>query len=224
MKQYKVLIPARKNSKRLPLKNRKFLADKPLFQYSIEYAMKEGFSASDIIVSSDDEILLDMADKFGVELHQRGEIFSGDYTTSGEVLKNAWQELRLNDSHCVLLQPTNPFRPKKTLLKLLEIMDKQNVESIYTISTLNQKVGKLSKDQTMSPLNYQFGQRSQEMSKFYFENGLIYITSPEMIRNGIVHNESSKTFVVDSPESSVDIDGLNDFLWAEFVFKNILNA
>jgi hypothetical protein len=45
-----------------------------------------------------------------------------------------------------------------------------------------------------------------------------------MIRNGIVHNESSKTFVVDSPESSVDIDGLNDFLWAEFVFKNILNA
>ena len=53
---YIVLIPARKNSKRLKNKNKKLLLNKPLISHSIEYALNY-FSNDQIWVNSDDHEL-----------------------------------------------------------------------------------------------------------------------------------------------------------------------
>tara|TARA_B110000879_G_C11124740_1_gene493379 strand:+ start:958 stop:1110 length:153 start_codon:yes stop_codon:yes gene_type:complete len=45
--KYKVVIPARANSKRLPGKNMKFIGNKTLIQYSIDYALSN-FEANEI--------------------------------------------------------------------------------------------------------------------------------------------------------------------------------
>ena len=54
---FKVIIPARANSKRLPGKNMKVLGGKPLIQHSIDFA-KKGFLNKDIWVNSDDPEVL----------------------------------------------------------------------------------------------------------------------------------------------------------------------
>ena len=56
--KYKVIIPARANSKRLPGKNMKFLGNKPLIQYSIDYALNN-FKADEIWVNSDDKEIIE---------------------------------------------------------------------------------------------------------------------------------------------------------------------
>ena len=65
---YKVIIPARANSKRLPGKNMKVLGGKPLIQYSIDFALNN-FSADSIWVNSNDYQVIEFAKKKELELY-----------------------------------------------------------------------------------------------------------------------------------------------------------
>lgn len=218
---YKVLIPARKNSKRLPAKNKRILDGMPLFMHSVHYAINEGFDKDDIIVSTDDEDISAIADEFGVIVHKRSEQYSGDLTSSGDVLKNVWQQLQLFGNNSILLQPTNPLRPKELLRDSIRMFEDTRAKSLYSVSVLNEKVGYRDEESRFSPINFQLGQRSQDMQKLFFENGLVYITSPDLIDEARVHDLESRTFLVDSICASVDIDDMNDFFWAEFVLKQM---
>ena len=51
------IIPARKGSKRLPGKNKKFLNGRPLINYTIEAAINSGMT-EDIIVTTDDKDII----------------------------------------------------------------------------------------------------------------------------------------------------------------------
>ena len=59
-KKILAIIPAKKNSRRLPGKNMKILIDKPLLQYTIETAKKSRFIDS-ILCSTDDEKILNFS-------------------------------------------------------------------------------------------------------------------------------------------------------------------
>ena len=69
------------------------------------------------------------------------------------------------------------------------------------------------------PTNYTPGQRSQDLEKAYFENGLLYITKSESILEGKVITDDVYPLVCDSLESTVDIDYLEDFVFAESLLK-----
>ena len=62
-----LLIPARGGSKRIPNKNIKFLLDKPLIQYTIDYALKSTIEAR-IIVSTDNQEIANIARQCGAEV------------------------------------------------------------------------------------------------------------------------------------------------------------
>lgn len=220
---YKVIIPARRNSKRLPGKNKLPLNGIPLFMHSVHYAINEGFDKDDIIVTTDDEDISAIADEFGVIVHKRSEQYSGDLISSGDVLKNVWQHLQLFGNNSILLQPTSPVRPKNLLNDSIRIFEKTKAESLYSVSVLSEKVGHRDEESHFTPINFQLGQRSQDMQKLFFENGLVYITSSGLIKEAKVHNIESRTILVDSICATVDIDDLNDFLWADFVLKQMNN-
>ena len=58
------IIPARGGSKRIPGKNIKDFLGKPLIAYSIESALNSKVF-SDVIVSTDDEMIANVAREFG---------------------------------------------------------------------------------------------------------------------------------------------------------------
>ena len=61
------IIPARGGSKRIPRKNIKIFAGKPMISYAIEAARSSALFEK-IIVSTDDQEIAEMAVKFGAEV------------------------------------------------------------------------------------------------------------------------------------------------------------
>lgn len=217
---YKIIIPARANSKRLPKKNMKILGDKPLIQYSIDFALNN-LSADSIWVNSDDQKIIEFAKKKGVRTLLRPNDLATDYTSTVDVLKfqvNYFKEQNIDCDAIILLQPTNPFREDNLLKEAIEEFEESKRNSLATFSISEKKLGKIE-GSFFKPTNYIPGQRSQDLEKSYFENGLLYITKLESILAGKVITEDVYPLVCNTIKSSVDIDFMQDFIFAESLLK-----
>ena len=222
--KYKVIIPARANSKRLPRKNMKFLGNKPLIQHSIDYALNN-FKADEVWVNSDDKEIIEFANKKGVNTLVRPDVLGLDLTPTVDVLKfqiNYFKKKKIECNSIILLQPTNPFRNKDLLSQAIKKFESSNRNSLATFSIYEKKLGKINND-FYRPTNYLPGQRSQDIEKTYFENGLLYIIKCESILLGEIITEDVYPFVCYDAGSKVDIDYLEDFIYAEMLLKSKIN-
>ena len=217
---YKVVIPARANSKRLPGKNMKFLGNKPLIQYSIDYALSY-FNSNEIWVNSDDKKILKFAEKKGIRTLLRPGYLADDFTSTSDVLKfqiKYFMDQEIDCDAIVLLQPTNPFRENDLLKESIKKFQECNRNSLATFSVSEKKLGKIENN-FFKPSNYKFGMRSQDLQKSYFENGLLYITKTDSILLGKIITDDVYPLICNTLDSKVDIDYLEDFLFAESVLK-----
>jgi len=217
---YKVVIPARANSKRLPGKNMKLLGGVPLIEHSIRYALAH-FSNQDVWVNSDDARVIEYAVKRGVKTLDRPSFLGSDETTSSDVLKfqlEYFDSLDINCDAIILMQPTNPFRNHDLINNALQLFEESRSNSLVTFSVLEKKVGSLQEGRFL-PLNYTFGQRSQNIQSYYYENGLLYITKSASIRKGEIVTSDAVPLVRESIYETIDIDYLHDFIYAESLMK-----
>lgn len=212
------IIPARGNSKRLPDKNIKPLADLPLIAHSITYAKQQEFIDS-IYVSTDDKKIKAVALNYGAQVIDRPDVLSGDLEPTYTAIKHVLQSINLNIDNVVLLQPTNPLRPKTLLADALKVFNAKKVDSLFTVSPHHQKLGKINKDQ-FKPCNYEYGQRSQDLEPLYFENGLLYIAKANLILNNAIISQSAYPFIVNHTFAHVDIDTQEDLDYAEYLIQN----
>ena len=112
------IIPARGQSKRIPRKNIKLMLNKPIISWVIEEAIHSGIF-DDIVVSTDDEEIANVAKSFGAEVpFIRPESLSDDFTPTVPVIAHAIQEcIKLNwkfDFVCCIY-PCCPFLEGKDL-------------------------------------------------------------------------------------------------------------
>jgi CMP-N-acetylneuraminic acid synthetase len=217
---YKIIIPARANSKRFPEKNMKVLGDKPLIQYSIDFALNH-FSADSIWVNSDDQHIIEFAKQKGIRTLLRPDDLATDYTSTVDVLKfqvNYFKEQNIACDAIILLQLTNPFREDDLLKIAIKKFKESKRNSLATFSVSEKKLGKIENN-FFKPINYLPGQRSQDLDKSYFENGLLYITKCDSILAGKVITDDVFPLVCYNLESTVDIDYLEDFVFAESLLK-----
>lgn len=208
------IIPARGGSKRLPNKNIRLLNGIPLLSYSIEYAQENTHLIDEIIVTTDDEKIKEFALKKGVQVIDRPLELSKDTSTTVSALKHVLENLQESYEDVILLQPTNPLRPKELLEEAYSQFIKGTHSSLFTVSRNEQKFGKII-DNTFIPFNYEIGQRSQDLDPLYYENGLLYISKARLILENSIIGEDNFPFIVDHPYAKVDIDTLEDFNYAE---------
>ena len=223
---YKVIIPARANSKRLPGKNMKVLGGKPLIQYSIDFALNN-FSTDSIWVNSNDYQVIEFAKKKGIRTLLRPADLATDHSSTLDVLKfhvNYFKEHNIYCDAIILLQPTNPFRDKELLTIAIDKFESSNRNSLSTFSLHEKKIGEI-KNNFFKPTNYFPGQRSQDLEKSYFENGLLYITKCNSILEENIITKDVYPLICNNLEATIDIDYLEDFLFAEslLTIKNIKN-
>lgn len=220
MLKFVSLIPARGGSKRLPGKNIRILNGKPLICHSIEYSLKNPRVAG-TFVSTDSEDIKTISSKTGAQIINRPAELSGDHATSAAVMKHAVQYLLENGvefDYVVLLQATNPLRPKGLLDEAIGIIEKGENDSLFTVNRSEKKLGKII-DGKFVPWNYKFGMRSQDMDPLYYENGLLYITKKELLLQEIIEGPTAYPFVVNHPYGEVDIDTVEDFHYAEYMIN-----
>jgi CMP-N-acetylneuraminic acid synthetase len=216
------IIPARGGSKRLPQKNIKLLGGIPLIAHSILYAKANSDIINEIYVSTDDDEIKNVALQFGAKVIDRPKSLSGDFEPTVSALKNVLQQIDEEIENIILLQPTNPLRPENLLKDAFKYYQKNQQDSLFTVTRNHQKFGKIE-DKKFIPFNYEIGQRSQDLEPLFFENGLLYISKAKLILGDKIISENAFPFLVDSVFANVDIDTEYDFYYAEYLFKKYNN-
>jgi len=119
-------IIARGGSQRVPNKNIRLLAGKPLLAYSIEGAKRSRY-VERVIVSTDSEAITNVALKAGAEVPFRrpAEISQG-HSTELQAMEHALGWLKDNEGYepelVVLLRPTSPFRTTATIDRAIDLL------------------------------------------------------------------------------------------------------
>lgn len=213
------IIPARGGSKRLPFKNTLLLGKYPLLVHSILFAQDNSEIIDEIYVSTDDEKIKKIALQYGAKVIDRPENLSGDLEPTVSALKHVLESIETKVQNVVLLQATNPLRPRDLLKQAFEVYQKGNHDSLFTVSRNHQKLGKIH-DNTFHPFNYTIGQRSQDVEPLFFENGLLYITKAAIIRDDKIISKNAFPYIVNHIFANVDIDTQNDLDYAEYLNSN----
>ena len=211
------IIPARGGSKRLPEKNVKLIDEIPLLALSILYAQANSEIIDEIYVSTDDRNIKNIALKYGAKVIDRPEDISGDNEPTISALKHVLENIDSDVENVILLQPTNPLRPENLLKEAFEVYKKGNYSSLFTVSRNHQKFGKIIDDRFI-PYNYEIGQRSQDLSPLYFENGLLYITKASLVHENIIISEEAFPLVIDHIFANADIDTQEDFDYTTYLY------
>lgn len=218
--KYITIIPARGGSKRFPKKNIQVLNGIPLICHSIEYSLNNP-RVIETYVSTDSAEIKKISTDSGAIVVDRPVELADDYTTSASVMKHSVEYLirkGVDFDYVILLQVTNPLRPKELLDQAIDIIETGHYDSLFTVSRSEKKLGKII-DGRFIPWNYTFGMRSQDMEPLYYENGLLYITSKELLLQGIIEGKDAYPLVIDHPFGEVDIDTKKDFEYAKFIIN-----
>jgi len=210
------IIPARGGSKRLPNKNSLLLGGIPMIAHSIHFAKDNHINK--IVVSTDDASIKETALQYGAEVIDRPIALATDISPTMDTLKHVMKNVEGHYDYVVVVQPTNPLRPKNLMQEALKRMKEGNFDSLMTVSRNEQKFGKITNN-IFVPFNYSIGQRSQDLEPLYYENGLLYIVKTALILEGKLLGEHHLPFIVNHPYAKVDIDTQEDFDYAEYLLQ-----
>jgi CMP-N,N'-diacetyllegionaminic acid synthase len=222
-KKYLAVILARGGSKRLPGKNIKNLKGKPLIAYTILSASKCKY-LDEIIVSSDDQKILDVSKKYCVKTIKRPKYLANDDAKSFDALKHVLKN-NPNFDFVVLLQPTSPLRNEKHIYKAIELLEKKNAKAIISVckseqSLLNHNISlKNFSLQDLFKKNF-LKKNTQDFKDHYKLNGAIYICEIKKFlkEKSLFLKKSIYAFEMHR-EESIDIDTKFDFEIAKTLIK-----
>lgn len=103
------IIPARGGSKRIPRKNVRLFAGRPMIEHSIATAREADLFAR-IVVSTDDSEIADVAIRAGAEVPAlRPAHLSDDHATTSDVLVHALTDLAPGATHACCIYATAPL-------------------------------------------------------------------------------------------------------------------
>ena len=244
-----IVIPARKNSKRLKNKNFKDFHGFPLFEWSIAAGLflKHQLGGSrkiSVICSSDDHQILDLIKKkyiSNVYAIQRSAKLSDDKAILSDVIIDCIHRLADEGMICVddylggsfiLLQPTSPIRLKTDLVNFCsQIRDLGDYHSVVSVNRRYKVIKDVYKIINKGEVNSDFsigfiGQKlitwkDIENNNTAFVDGSLYSGSVSMLKEkGFMPEAKTLAFPL-SIDNSIDIDTEEDFKDALLLIKKL---
>jgi CMP-N,N'-diacetyllegionaminic acid synthase len=178
------VVVGRKNSKGLPGKNMKSFNGLPLVEWTMRQA-KDSRCLTRVIVSSDDDEILALGEKYGfVSIERPAELATDDAPIGAAILEALIRsQIELEDSDViVLLEPTSPLRPKGFIDECVTKFLASNANSSVSIGLSNSQhpLFSLVRKANGELLRYD-GQdlryiRRQELEDVHFLDGSFYST------------------------------------------------
>ena len=210
----KALIAARSGSLRVQNKNIRPFAGSTLLEVKIEQ-LKRIKNIDGIVVNSNDDEILDMSSKFGVETIKRDPYYASNTVSMSDVYKNMAENMDCDV--IVYANCTNPLIEDKTIWDIIEFYkDHDEYDSVNSAHLIKEF---LFKDNL--PINYdlRFQPRSQDLPDIYALNFAVSVISKQrMIECKNVVGVKPYIFKIDEVEAT-DIDNQIDFDFAEFIFS-----
>jgi N-acylneuraminate cytidylyltransferase len=220
------LIPARGGSKRIPRKNIKKFLGKPIIAYSIKVAI-ESQLFDDVIVSTDDEEIAEIALEYGASVpFFRPSVISDDHATTVDVIKHAIEWLSNSGfSYDVIccLYATAPFIKTSSLIKGLTAIEDNGFLYSFVATEFSFPIQRAIKRNADGGVAMFYAQhlktRSQDLEAAYHDAGQFYWGRTQAFLQDVpLFNESAYSVLV--PHNEVqDIDTESDWQRAEFLYK-----
>ncbi|KPV44369.1 cytidylyltransferase domain-containing protein [Alicyclobacillus ferrooxydans] len=218
------VIPARGGSKGVPRKNIRFLAGRPLIEYSISIALACPY-IDRVIVSTDDDDIANIARAAGAEVPWlRPAALAQDDTSTMQVLQDLSYRLFTEEGYepnfILLLQPTSPFRTLDDVNHAIELYQTTQCDEVVSVvkSKYHPNWCFHAADDRLVPYEEAVISRRQDLTPVYALNGAVYVYSSECIVNGVT--KKPKYFIEMPEERSIDIDTEFDFQLAELVMAH----
>lgn len=212
------VIPARGGSKGIPDKNLQQINGLTLVDRAIISAKK--ILENRIIVSSNDDRILDIANNHDVEIHKRSDINSTDSASSESVILEVLRDFEIRDVLVTLLQATSPFIDVKIWLESVKKMKiDQKLGSIFSAVQKNDFYWELR--EKWEPVNHDKRERLPRQNRLLgaSETGAFYI-----FRSDLFEIEHTRFCGITEPAltaqwSNFDIDSMEDLEFCRFLSK-----
>jgi CMP-N,N'-diacetyllegionaminic acid synthase len=219
------IILARGGSKGIPKKNIINFCGKPLINWSINQAKNSKYISS-VWVSSDSDEILKIVKKENVGIIKRPKKISTDKSSSEIGWIHAINEIEKNQKIDLVvgLQTTSPIRESEDLDKAIRKFKKNNADTMFSCSKLDDFFIWEKKKSKYSSLNYDYKNRKrrQDVKKQYLENGSFYIFKPEIIKK-IKNRLGGKIEIIEQEFwKSFEIDFIENLKFSEIIMKNYL--
>ena len=176
------LIPARGGSKGIINKNLKKIKNKSLVKISIDFAKSLRY-VDKIVVSSDETKILKEAKLSKVNLHKRSKKLSGSLVSDYEIINEIINNFEGFD-YLIYLQPTSPFRKKKSITEMFENLIKTKSHGAWSVTAVDKKFHPKKiltlKDKKYIKTYFKEGEKiiaRQQLEEVFIRNGIFYIFS-----------------------------------------------
>jgi CMP-N-acetylneuraminic acid synthetase len=212
------LVPMRHHSQRVPGKNYRLLAGKPLYQHIIETILAVP-SISKILVDTDSQPVMEglRRDFPQVQVLDRPEQLRADTIPMNEILM--YDTSQGQADFYLQTHSTNPILRPETISKAIQafLADYPNHDSLFSVTRLQTRLF----DQQGRPLNHDPNilLQTQDLPPVYEENSCMYIfTRENLCRRHNRLGERPLMFEIDAGEAW-DIDEELDFAITDFLMQ-----
>lgn len=230
-KRILAIVPARKGSKGLPLKNVRPLAGKPLLAWPISAARASAY-VDRVIISTDDQGFADLAVAHGADAPflRPAELASDTAPSIGFIIHAVEALADLGDlyDYVVLLEPTSPLTEGSDVDAALEQLVAADADAIVGVSRLEAThpafaVRKTSDGAITPYAATSFGDlpRRQDIEPLFVLDGSLYISSVDALRRerGFCHARSLGYET--ARHKAHEVDDLVDFICIEAIVSNL---
>lgn len=202
---FTAVIPVREGSRRLKNKNIAPFAGTNLLINKIEQ-LKKVSEIDNIVVSSDSDIMLQMAKSQGVLIHKRSIEFCDEKTkTFGEVVAHICENVPGDD--IVWATCTAPLVFPKHYREAIGLYREALIKGYDSLVSMERFKRYLWDDN--GPVNYELGKKhvpSQQLKPLYFcTDGILIAPREKMIEWNYFHGTNPYRYILDK-RTSVDID------------------
>jgi pseudaminic acid cytidylyltransferase len=222
------IIPARGGSKRIPRKNIKIFLGKPIIAYSIEAALKS-FLFEEVMVSTDDEEIANIAIKYGATVpFLRSTNTADDFATTSDVINEVlfqYDESDMFFDNICCVYPCAPFVTSQKLIKSYQLLTERQFEAVFSVMQFSYPIQRALQIQNnrVSYIQPEFASsRSQDLEKAYQDTGQFYwFTSKSFKINNKIVTDKCGAIIVSELEVQ-DIDNETDWKLAEMKIQLLI--
>ena len=216
------IIPAREGSKRIKNKNLIDFFGKPLISWTIDAAEKSNLF-DDIIVSSDSDKILDLANKMGAKFFKRDKFYD-DYSPISCATIYTALSLKLNPEDTIFqLMPNCPLRTSEDIINTKNFYDELNgfdsIISCFKFRWMNPWWAlKKEKNIYKKLFKTKFESRSQDLESLYCPSGAIWASNLKTLTRTKSFYTQNHTFFEIPFVSGMDIDNKDDLKLAKALY------
>jgi len=223
MTKIAALVPMRHHSQRVPGKNYRPLAGKPLYQHIVETLLAVP-AINEVVVDTDSEPIMDgLRQNFpDVKIINRPESLRADSIPMNEILIYDTEQIQAD--FYLQTHSTNPLLKPETVARSIEIFlaNYPAYDSLFSVTRLQTRLY----DQNGKAINHNPREllQTQDLPPIYEENSCIYIFTRQKL-TAKKHRLGDRPFMFEiNADEAWDIDEELDFSIANFLMTKLKNA